>query len=264
MDDSSVTQEMVDESWQNLIEAMQYLSFKQGDKTDLQKVIDMAKSLDLSEYLDAGKQAFTDALAAAEAVLANGDAMQEEVDQSWKDLLKAMSELRRIPSKDALKDLIDEANAMSTEGAGEETIAAFQNALAAAVAVYDNGQATEDEVVTAEENLRAALDQLRAAAGDTNESGDAGSGGSTGTGGNDQDQSGQNQNSQTAGNTGGSGADASGEDNASPQADTVGNSSAQKSAKTGDTAAPIAGAAAGMMLAAAAGVAAYRRRREMR
>ena len=262
--DPSVTQEMVDVSWQNLIKAMQYLSFKQGDMTDLQKVIDMAKSLDLSEYLDAGKQAFADALAAAEAVLADGDAMQEDVDQSWKDLLKAMSELRRIPSKDALKDLIDEADDVSTEGADEETIAAFQNALAAAVAVYDNVQATEDEVVTAEENLRAALDQLRAAAGDTNESGDAGSGGSTGTGGNDQDQSGQNQNSQTAGNTGGSGADASGEDNASPQADTVGNSSAQKSAKTGDTAAPIAGAAAGMMLAAAAGVAAYRRRREMR
>ena len=262
--DPSVTQEMVDVSWQNLIKAMQYLSFKQGDMTDLQKVVDMAKSLDLSEYLDAGQQAFTDALAAAEAVLANGDAMQEEVDQSWKDLLKAMSELRRIPSKDALKDLIDEADDVSTEGADEETIAAFQNALAAAVAVYDNGQATEDEVVTAEENLRAALDQLRAAAGDTNESGDAGSGGSTGTGGNDQDQSGQNQNSQTAGNAGGSGADASGEDNASPQADTVGNSSVQKSAKTGDTAAPIAGAAAGMMLAAAAGVAAYRRRREMR
>ena len=54
----------------------------------------MAKSLDLNEYLDEGQQAFTDALAAAEAVLANGDAMQDEVDQSWKDLLKAMSELR--------------------------------------------------------------------------------------------------------------------------------------------------------------------------
>ena len=163
--DLSVTQEMTDEAWQNLIRAMQYLSFKQGDKTDLQKVIDMAKSLDLSEYLDEGQQAFTDAFAAAEAVLADGDAMQEEVDQSWKDLMKAMSELRLKPSKDALKDLIDEANGMSTEGADEETIAVFQNALAAAVSVYDNGQATEQEVVTAEEGLQAALDQLRAAVG---------------------------------------------------------------------------------------------------
>ena len=214
--DTSVTQEMVDESWQNLIKAMQYLSFKQGDKTDLQKVIDMAKLLDLSEYLDEGQKAFTDALAAAEAVLANGDAMQDEVDQSWRELLKAMSELRLKPNKEALKDLIDEANGISTEGADEETITVFQNALAAALSVYDN-----------------------AAAEDTDEAGNAGS-------------------------AGGNKAGASEKDNASAQADAVKNSSAQKSVKTGDTAAPTAGTAAGMMLAAAAGAAAYRRRREMR
>ena len=242
--DSSLTQEMVDESWQNLIKAMQYLSFKQGDKTDLQKVIDMAKSLDLSKYLDEGQQAFTDALAAAEAVLADGDAMQDEVDQSWKDLLKAMSELRLKPNKDALKDLIDEANAMSTEGADEETIAAFQNALAAAMSVYDNEQATEEEVVTAEAGLQAALDQLRAAVGDTEDPDNSGDDGNTGNG--------------------GSSADTSDKDNASAQIDTTKNNSAQKSVKTGDTVAPIAGMAAVMMLAAAAGVIAYRRRRETR
>ena len=210
--DTSLTQDKVDEAWQNLIKAMQYLSFKQGDKTDLQKVIDMAESLDLSKYLDEGKQAFTDALAAAEAVLADGDAMQEEADQSWKDLLKAMSGLRLKPNKDALKELIDEAGGMSTEGADEETIATFQNALAAAMSVYNNEQATEEEVMTAEEGLQAALDQLRAAA----------------------------------------------------EENTAERSGAQKSVKTGDTAAPITGAAAGMMLAAAAGVVAYRRRRERR
>ena len=259
-DDTSVTQEMVDESWQNLIKAMQYLSFKQGDKTDLQKVIDMAKSLDLSEYLDEGQQAFTDALAAAEAVLADGDAMQEEVDQSWKDLLKAMSELRLKPDKDALKDLIDEANGMSTEGADEETLAVFQNALAAAVSVYDNEQATEEEVVTAEEGLQAALDQLRAAVGDTEDPGNSGDDGNTGNGG-----SGQDQNGQIVGSAEGNNGDASGKDNVSAKADTAKNSSAQKSVKTGDTAAvPIAGTAVVMMLAAAAGVVAYRRRREMR
>ena len=258
--DLSVTQEMTDEAWQNLIKAMQYLSFKQGDKTDLQKVIDMAKSLDLNEYLDEGQQAFTDALAAAEAVLADGDAMQEEVDQSWKDLLKAMSELRLKPDKDALKDLIDEANGMSTEGADEETIAVFQNALAAAVSVYDNGQATEEEVVTAEEGLQAALDQLRAAVGDTEDPGNSGDDGNTGNGG-----SGQDQNGQIVGSAEGNNGDASGEDDASARADAAKNSSAQKSVKTGDTAAvPIAGTAVVMMLTAAAGVVAYRRRREMR
>ena len=191
--DLSVTQEMTDEAWQNLIRAMQYLSFKQGDKTDLQKVIDMAKSLDLNEYLDEGQQAFTDALAAA-------------------------------------------------------------------VSVYDNGQATEEEVVTAEEGLQAALDQLRAAVGDTEDPGNSGDDGNTGNGG-----SGQDQNGQIVGSAEGNNGDASGEDDASARADAAKNSSAQKSVKTGDTAAvPIAGTAVVMMLTAAAGVVAYRRRREMR
>ena len=194
--DPSLTQEMVDISWQNLIKAMQHLSFKQGDKTDLQKVVDMAKTLDLSEYLDEGQQVFADALEAAEAVLKDGDAMQDEVDQSWRVLLNAMSELRLKPNKDALKDLINEANGMSTEGADEETIAVFQNALAAAMSVYDDEQATEEEVMTAEEGLQAALDQLRAAVGDTEDPDNSGDEGNTGSGGNDQWQSGQDQNIQ--------------------------------------------------------------------
>ena len=51
---------------------------------------------------------------------------------------------------------------------------------------------------------------------------------------------------------------------AAAEENTAERSGAQKSVKTGDTAAPITGAAAGMMLAAAAGVVAYRRRRERR
>lgn len=267
--DPSVTQKQIDSSWRALIDIMQYLSFRQGDKTDLQKVIDLAETFDLSQYLDEGQQAFTDALAAAEAVLADGDAMQDEVDQSWRDLLKAMSELRLKPSKDALKDLIDEANGMSTKGVDEETIAVFQNALAAAMSVYDDEQATEEEVMTAEEGLQAALDQLRAAVGDTEDPGSSGDDGNTGSGGNAQGQSGQDQNGQIVGSTGDNGTDisggtAAGKVSSSGQAGSADNSSAQKSVKTGDTAAPIAGTAAVMMLAAAAGVIAYRRRKETR
>ena len=167
--DPSVTQEMVDESWQDLIKAMQYLSFKQGDKTDLQKVIDLAKSLDLSEYLNEGQQAFTDALAAAEAVLADGDAMQDEVDQSWRNLLKAMSELRLKPNKDALEALIAEAESLSMENADEETTAVLRSALAKAIDVYDNEQATEDEVAAAEKELKTAIDQMLASTGGSTE-----------------------------------------------------------------------------------------------
>ena len=156
---------MVDVSWQNLIKAMQYLSFKQGDMTDLQKVVDLANSLDLTKYLDAGQQEFKDALAAAEAVLAEEFAEQTEIDQAWKDLLKAMSELRLKPSKEALEALVASAESMSVEGADEETAAAFRSALANAVSVLDDDQATEAEVASAGEELQAAMSRMLASAG---------------------------------------------------------------------------------------------------
>ena len=189
--DASVTQDMVDESWQNLIKAMQYLSFKQGDKTDLQtdlqKVIDLANSLDLSQYLDEGQQAFNDALTAAEAVLADGNAMQDEADQAWKALLKAMSELRLKPSKDALEDLIASAEGLNTEGADEETVAVFRSALARAMSVLEDDQATEAEVASAEKELQAAMSRMLASAGGSTDKpdGNTDNGGQQGSGSSD-------------------------------------------------------------------------------
>ncbi|MFQ7309216.1 MAG: sialidase domain-containing protein [Mediterraneibacter sp.] len=221
--DASVTQDMVDESWQNLIKAMQYLSFKQGDKTDLQKVIDLANSLDLSQYLDEGQQAFNDALTAAEAVLADGNAMQDEVDQAWKALLKAMSELRLKPSKDALEDLIASAEGLNTEGADEETVAVFRSALARAMSVLEDDQATEAEVASAEKELQSAIDQMLASTdGSTDGSGQSGTG---------------NANSSGSQNSG---------SNASKTS-----TSGSKAVKTGDSMFPIAGSAAAMAMAAA-------------
>ena len=221
--DASVTQDMVDESWQNLIKAMQYLSFKQGDKTDLQKVIGLADSLDLSQYLDEGQQAFNDALAAAEAVLADGNAMQDEVDQAWKALLKAMSELRLKPSKDALEDLIASAEGLNTEGADEETVAVFRSALARAMSVLEDDQATEAEVASAEKELQSAIDLMLASTdGSTDGSGQSGTGNATSSG------------SQSSGA------------NASKTS-----TSGSKAVKTGDSMFPIAGSAAAMAMAAA-------------
>ena len=221
--DASVTQDMVDESWQNLIKAMQYLSFKQGDKTDLQKVIDLANSLDLSQYLDEGQQAFNDALTAAEAVLADGNAMQDEVDQAWKALLKAMSELRLKPSKDALEDLIASAEGLNTEGADEETVAVFRSALARAMSVLEDDQATEAEVASAEKELQSAINQMLASTdGSTDGSGQSGTG---------------NANSSGSQNSG---------SNASKTS-----TSGSKAVKTGDSMFPIAGSAAAMAMAAA-------------
>ena len=179
--DASVTQEMVDENWGELMRIMQMLSFRQGDKTDLGKVIEMADGLDLEKYLDAGQDEFKAALEEAKAVEADENAMQDEVDRAWNKLLTAMGNLRLIPDKDLLEELISQAQAVNAAEYTEESVQALNSALARAVAVYNDGQADEAQVKAVETELRASLDQLvkkeSGSAGDSG-AGDIGSGGS--------------------------------------------------------------------------------------
>ena len=257
--DQSVTQAMVDQSWMDLIEIMQYMSFKSGDMTDLQKVVDYAKTLDLSKYLDDGQQAFKDALAAGEAVLEEEFAEQDEIDQAWKALLKAMGELRLKPSKDALEALITDANELNTEGASEEVVAAFNSALTMALSVLEDDQATEEEVSAAETGLKAAMDQLTASTGSADETPsepsapDSSAGGNTGSSDNGSADSGSGQQIAAADKT-------SRQNSGNSGNKTTAAASGSKAVKTGDCVLPIAGSAAAMMLAAAAAVLAKRKR----
>ena len=162
--DPSITQEMIDESWRELISVMQYLSFRQGDKSDLEKVVAMAEELDLDKYLDEGKDAFEAALANAQAVLADENAMQDSVDPAWRELLKAMSELRLKPDKSALEDLIAQAQGLNEADYEETSFRAMLSVLAEVQAVYDDSSAAQDEIDAAAEKLQAALDGLTAKA----------------------------------------------------------------------------------------------------
>lgn len=207
--DASVTQDMVDESWGELMRIMQMLSFKQGDKTDLCKVIDAADTIDLDKYLEVGKDEFKEALEEAKAAAADENAMQDEVDQAWGRLLTAMGNLRLIPDKDLLEDLINQAQAIDTAEYTEESVAALNSALAKAIEVYNDDQADEAQVKEAETALKASMDQLvkneSGSAGEGN-TGDAGTGSDTGNAdtGNGASGSTDDKNGDTVQNTGAS------------------------------------------------------------
>ncbi len=160
--DATITQEMVDSAWQNLVKIMQYLSFKQGDKTDLEKVIMLAEEMNanLSLYLDEGKEAFTKALTEAKAVKEDGDAMQEEVNQAWKNLLSAMAGLQRIPDKSALETLLRQAEGFASKDYEAAGYAVFAAAYEKAKAVYEDETATGSEVEAARQDLKDAIAKL--------------------------------------------------------------------------------------------------------
>ena len=116
-----MTQSDVDTAWGNLLYAMQFMEFKKGDKTDLEKVIALADEMNgnIDDYLDAGKEAFTTALAEAKDVYNDGNAMQDEVNTAWMNLLEAMAKMMLKPSKELLDDLIAQAESGASGDNGQ-------------------------------------------------------------------------------------------------------------------------------------------------
>ena len=163
--DESVTQEQIDECWRALMESMQYLSFLQGDKSDLEKVIEFASDAEekLDSYVETGKAEFIQVLEEARAVYSDADAMQEEVDSAWMTLLEKTADLRLKADKGALEDLIDEAASMDLSAYTEESAAAFHAAFANARSVLADDTLSEDDQYVVDEaaaQLAAARDAL--------------------------------------------------------------------------------------------------------
>ena len=234
--DHATYEEVMDASFK-LVQALGALDMKAGDKTDLEMALELADMIDLDKYVDAGQQAFLDAKAAAEEVMADGDAMQADIDSAWQALTDAIVNLRLKADKSALEDLLNSVAGLDLSQYTDESVQVFRTALAAANAVMENITLTTDDQKTVDDvtqALASAKDALvlkaDASGGDSQNSGS----GNSNTGNNNTGGSNTGNNGNTAGN---------GSTNAG------GNSQNQSAAKTGD-AAPIAGLAAVVILAA--------------
>lgn len=214
MADEYATREEVTNATVKLMRAIHALNMKPGDKTDLEMAVELGDSIDLTKYVEAGQAEFTEALAKAKEVLADGDAFQEDIDNAWNALVDAISNLRLKADKSVLEDLINEANGIDTSLYTEESVAAFRAAFTAADAVLADETLSEDDQAKVDEAanaLSAAIDGLTAKAdsgdGDNGNTGgsnnggtDSGSGNESNTGNSNGSSSG---NSQKAAKTGG-------------------------------------------------------------
>lgn len=161
--DTEVTQEEVDNAWKKLIDIMQYLQFKKGDKTDLEKAIAFAESLDMNDYEDDEKMdVFLDALDAARAVRDDENAMQKEIDDAWMALIKATAELnRKLADMTDLNKVIEWTSALDLDKYLEEGQEEFKAALESAKKVAGDIFATQKEVDGAWKTLMDAASALR-------------------------------------------------------------------------------------------------------
>lgn len=153
-------QKDVDEAFERLANIMHKLEFFKGDKTTLKAFIDKVSNLEESKYAQATWISFEDALTNAANVYMDENAMEKEVNEAYNALVKAFLDLRLIPNKDLLKDLINQAEGLN---AASYTIAswdAMQSILNDAKAVFENLNATQKEVDNSSEKLTKAIASL--------------------------------------------------------------------------------------------------------
>ena len=156
------SQAVIDNTTIALIEEIQKLGFKAGDKTDLQNHYTLYSALDLDQYIDgAEKDAFVEALENAGKVLVDGDALEEDVVVADQKLLDAAEALVKKGDKTSLQKLVDSTADYKKENylsAGWNT---FEVALEAAKKVLADESATQEDVDKAKEVLTSAMTALR-------------------------------------------------------------------------------------------------------
>ena len=156
------SQSTIDGTRDALIEEIQKLGFKAGDKTNLQNHYTLYSALDLDQYIDGEeKDAFVEALENAKAVIEDGDAMEADVVEADQQLLRAADALIKKGDKTSLQALVDSTADYKKENylsAGWNT---FEAALDAAKKVLADESATQEDVDKAKEVLTSAMTGLR-------------------------------------------------------------------------------------------------------
>ena len=120
-----------------------------SNKTLLQKTYDYAKNLSTEGVTDSAKAYFEKVLAEAEAVLNDGLADQETVNQAWDNLLEGIWRLGITQGdKTMLEQLIIKADSMipNQDKYVQDNWQQLVDALADAKAMMDNGDALEEDI----------------------------------------------------------------------------------------------------------------------
>ncbi|WP_069988943.1 discoidin domain-containing protein [Massilioclostridium coli] len=156
----NASQEVIDQAWKTLLNEIHKLGFIAGDKESLASLIEVAKKIDLSKYVEAGQAEFTTALETAQRVYQDGDAMQEEINDVADNLLNAMLNLRFKADKSILEDVLAKANNIDATTYTAESYNILTIAINEAKMVLENENATQEEVDAAVQSVQAAMDQL--------------------------------------------------------------------------------------------------------
>ena len=138
------------------------LDFEKGDKTALKAFIDKVSGLEADKYTEATWTAFETELTEAVAVYNDENAMQEEVNNAYKELVTSFLNSRLMPDKSLLEELINKAEGLNLASYSKATVQIVNDALENAKNVLANKNATQREVDNAKATLEKAINSLEA------------------------------------------------------------------------------------------------------
>lgn len=160
-------QSVIDNATNNLKNAMAHLLISKDtvEKSHLKTQIDIANSLNHENYTDTSWNVFKNALEQAENVYNNSNATQDQVNFATQNLKNAIQQLQSKPqlpqvNKQELKNTIDHANTLNPNDYTNDSWATFKNALEQAENVYNNSNATQDQINSVTQNLKNAINSL--------------------------------------------------------------------------------------------------------
>ena len=164
LNDPYASQAEVDAAWDALLEGIWGLGLIQGDKTELGQLMDQAQQMvdNQDKYVTEHWGLLVDALAAAQDVMDDPNAMEEDITPVAEALLEAILAQRFKADKSILEDLIAQAEQMDVSKYTDESAAVFQEALDHAKDVMADETLSEEDQAVVDQAVKELSDAMAA------------------------------------------------------------------------------------------------------
>lgn len=161
--DKTADQKAIDDAWSALLDAIQMLSFQEGDVTALSALVESLATLDENDYTTDSWNNFHEKYQNAVDVVNDPNPLKGDVETATKELNQAMEDLVRVAGKEILSATVAKATAVEEvlDQYIEAGKAEFLAALEEARAVLNDRDASQKDVNDADMALTTAMTALR-------------------------------------------------------------------------------------------------------
>lgn len=173
-----------------LLDAINKLEYKKGDKTELINLIEIIEALDKSKYTPSTWKVLQNEIENAKKVIEDENAMEDKIASVYEKLTKAFSGLVLAADKSQLEKLVSELDELDKSKYTKESVKKLKSELVNAKDILKDEEVIQEAVDEAVRRLELAFKSLELKRNDNNSSnGNSGNSGNSGNNGNTNNNS---------------------------------------------------------------------------